>query len=92
MSPQRAERCFSTDYPDTSSRLMNIGKIIAGDLFINNPDRFPLVWDNDGNETNLLFEVKNDEKVDDELLKNPTYTSFTFTDAVAIDQRCFCIS
>jgi hypothetical protein len=60
MSPERADRCFNTSYPDTSNRLMNIGKIIAGDLFINNCNRFPLVWDDfkeEGNERNILFEI-----------------------------------
>lgn len=71
---------------------MNIGKIIAGDLFINNSDRFPLVWDNDGNNSNILFEVKTDEKIDDELIENPNYLDFNYNDAVAIDTVAFCIN
>ena len=76
---------MSTNYADASSRLMNLGKTIAGDILINNSDRFPLIWDNDGNYSNILFEVKTDEKIDDELILNPDYTDFNFNDAVAID-------
>ena len=92
MGPLRAERCLSTNYADASSRLMNIGKIIAGDLFINNSDRFPLVWDNDGNNSNILFEVKTNEKIDDELIENPNYLDFNYNDAVAIDTVTYCIN
>jgi hypothetical protein len=34
-----------------------LGKIIAFDIFINNPDRINSVWDNSGNPENILFEV-----------------------------------
>lgn len=71
---------------------MNIGKMIAGDLLINNSDRFPLVWDNDGNYQNILFEVKTDEKIDDELILNPNYLDFNFNDSVAIDTVACCIN
>lgn len=77
---KRAERCMSTNYADASSRLINIGRIVAGDLLINNMDRFPVIWDNDGNYGNILFEVKTDEKIDDELLLEPNYTDFNFND------------
>lgn len=82
---------MSTNYADASSRLINIGRIIAADLFLNNNDRFPLIWDNDGNYGNILFEVKTDEKIDDELLLEPNYTDLNFNDSVAIDTICHCI-
>jgi len=67
--------------------LINIGRIIAADILMNNNDRFPLIWDTDGNYGNILFEVKTDEKVDDELLLEPTYTEINFNDSVAIDTQ-----
>jgi hypothetical protein len=82
---KRAERCLSTNYADASSRLINMGRIIAADLFLNNNDRFPLIWENDGNYGNILFEVKTDEKIDDELLMEPEYVGLNFNDSVAID-------
>lgn len=88
---KRAERCLSTNYADASSRLINIGRIIAADLFMNNNDRFPLIWDNDGNYGNILFEVKTDEKIDDDLLMEPNYTDLNFNDSVAIDTQVRCI-
>jgi len=92
MGALRAERCLSTNYADASSRLMNLGKILAGDLLINNSDWFPLIWDNDGNNSNFLFEVKTDEKIDDDLILNPDYLDFNFNDSVAIDTSVCCIN
>jgi len=92
MGAHWAERCLSTNYADASSRLMNLGKILAGDLLINNSDRFPLIWDNDGNNSNILFEVKTDEKIDDDLILNPNYLDFNFNDSVAIDTVACCIN
>ena len=51
---KRAERWLSTNYADASSRLINLGRIISADLLMNNMDRFPLIWDNDGNYTNTI--------------------------------------
>jgi hypothetical protein len=70
---------------------VNLGRIIAGDLFINNGDRFPVIWDSDGNYTNILFEVKTDDKIDDELILEPTYTDFNFNNSVGVDTVCQCV-
>jgi len=91
LGDRRAERCLSTNYADASSRLINIGRIIAADLLLNNNDRFPLIWDNDGNYGNILFEVKTDEKIDDDLLMEPNYTDLNFDNSVAIDTTCHCL-
>ena len=91
MGQKRADRCFNVAFPDASNRLINIGKIIAADIVINNPDRMPMIWDNHGNSTNLLFEISTDEKIDDEKLYNLDFTDFTFRNTNAIDNKCFCI-
>ncbi|KAF2075052.1 hypothetical protein CYY_003662 [Polysphondylium violaceum] len=36
-------------------KLIQLGQIIAFDMFCNNWDRFPLIWDNNGNFSNILF-------------------------------------
>ena len=91
MGSNRADRCFNVAYPDASNRLINIGKIIAADIVLNNPDRMPMIWDNHGNSTNLLFEIKTDEKIDDEKIANMDYSEFSFQNTVAIDNKCFCM-
>lgn len=91
MGQKRADRCFNVAYPDASNRLINIGKIIAADICVNNPDRMPMIWDNHGNSTNLLFEIKTDEKIDDEKIANMDYSDFSFQNTVAIDNKCFCM-
>ena len=91
MGAKRADRCFNVAYPDASNRLINIGKIIAADCCVNNPDRMPMIWDNHGNSTNLLFEINTDEKIDDEKIANMDYSEFQFSSAVAIDNKTFSI-
>lgn len=41
-------------------KYLNLGKIISFDVLINNWDRFPLIWNNDGNFENLLFTNNNE--------------------------------
>lgn len=36
-------------------RLKALGELIAVDVLLNNPDRFPAVWNNNGNPRNALF-------------------------------------
>lgn len=91
MGSKRADRCFNVAYPDASNRLINIGKIIAADCVVNNPDRMPMIWDNHGNSSNLLFEINTDEKIDDEKIANMDYSDFQFSNAVAIDNKTFSI-
>ena len=91
MSAKRADRCFNVDFPDASNRLINIGKMIAADVCVNNPDRIPMIWDNHGNSTNILFEINTDEKVDQDKIENMDYAEFQFADSVAIDNKVFCI-
>ena len=76
MGFKRADRCFNVAFPDASNRLINLGKIIAADICVNNPDRMPMIWDNHGNTTNLLFEINTDEKIDDEKIANMDYSDF----------------
>jgi hypothetical protein len=40
MSELRADRFLNASYPDSSNRLINMGKIIAADIFLNNLDRY----------------------------------------------------
>eukprot|EP01132_Coremiostelium_polycephalum_P008004 gene8004-9849_t len=36
-------------------KFVQLGQIIAFDMFCNNWDRFPLIWDSEGNFSNILF-------------------------------------
>lgn len=91
MGEKRSDRCFNVAFPDASNRLINMGKMIAADLVVNNPDRFPAIWDNFGNNQNVLFEIKTDEKINDELFRDLDYSGFSYGDATAIDNKCYCI-
>jgi len=50
-----------------------------------------MIWDNHGNSTNILFEIKTDEKIDDETIANMDYTDFSFQNSIAIDNKCYTI-
>ena len=43
--------------------LIEIGRIVAADTLVNMLDRYPLIWDNDGNTENLLFSCNHDNIV-----------------------------
>ena len=45
------------DVTTSESPLVILGKIIASDLILNNPDRVPVIWPNSGNERNLHCEI-----------------------------------
>lgn len=42
-------------YLNNKENLQHIGKIMVLDVMLNNLDRIPLIWDNEGNLENLLF-------------------------------------
>jgi hypothetical protein len=43
--------------PDSPDRLLTLGKIIAADLIVNNPDRVPSYKWKEGNSGNIMIEV-----------------------------------
>ena len=45
------------DVTTSESPLVIMGKIIASDLILNNPDRFPIIWPTNGNAANILCEI-----------------------------------
>jgi len=75
--------------PNSVSLLHQIGRIVAGDLLVNNSDRIPLVWHNNGNPNNLLFSL-NPAVVTKTQLQDPQFT-LQLEAVVAIDSRCYCI-
>ena len=52
---------------EVSDRLITLGKIIASDVFLNNPDRIPALFENHkGNAGNIMIEFKVDYKCDED--------------------------
>lgn len=52
--PEQIKQTIS-NYFGNSKYLKQIGKILLLDVLLNNLDRMPLIWDNEGNLENLLF-------------------------------------
>ena len=53
-----AEECpvaLSASHGLGQARLWSLGRVLAMDMLVNNFDRFPLVWDNEGNAGNVML-------------------------------------
>ena len=83
----RVLKCFDPSLPDSQDRLFTLGKLIAGDIFLNNSDRIPCHSPKQGNAGNILFELKVDESLDEEAFKNSD--DVTFIETVAVDNKCY---
>ena len=58
MTQTDAKLCLDTALKDGRERLIDIGRIVAADIFVNNSERLPLLWEKEvPNTDNLLFEV-----------------------------------
>jgi len=88
---ERGFKCFDEHSPDSQDRLLTLGKIIAGDMILNNPDRIPTLGNKMGNSSNVMFEVRIDENIDEEKYFMDEYDGMKFEEAIAIDNKCFAI-
>ena len=87
MGPQKAERIFSGNEAGAIERLINLGRIFAMDVLINNSDRYPIIWDNNGNPENLLLGVRTFQGTSAKELRDPFNMELGFGNFVAIDSR-----
>ena len=71
--------------------MLTLGRIIATDIVVNNPDRVPSIQSKNGNSSNIMFEVHLDEKIDQEKYFDDSYAGMSFSDVVAIDNKCYSI-
>ena len=87
MGPKKAEIIFDGIDQISINRLINLGRIFAMDTVINNSDRYPIVWDNNGNPENLLLKVKTLDNTTVQELRDPFNIALKFESFVAIDSR-----
>lgn len=92
ISGERALKCFNEHSPESLDRLITLGKIIATDIVVNNPDRIPSVQEKRGNSSNLMFELKLDENINEENYYDNAYAGMNFSEVLATDNKCFSIS
>lgn len=57
------------------------------DTFLNNYDRYPLIWDNEGNANNIIFSLQTNYTTKTEEVKNPHNLDLKFLEIYAIDHR-----
>ena len=80
------------DVTTSESPLVILGKIIASDLILNNPDRVPVIWPNAGNERNLMCEILIDPQTygKDFLFSNPkNLNRMNMINLVALDNKSY---
>lgn len=93
MGEKKAKHIFDANYPSSRDRLIRIGMIVATDTFINNCDRYPLIWrglngeENEGNPHNLLVKVKTDFLSNYQEMIDSLNMNYAFSLPFAIDNR-----
>ena len=83
----KTKAAFDPSFPESRDRLIRMGIIIATDCFLNNSDRIPLIWKNEGNSENLIVKVNSDWTTTTEELRNPENLNLKMSDLYAIDNR-----
>lgn len=58
MGQKRALKIFNHLTSEGRDRLIRLGFIFVFDIFVNNSDRFPFAWDNDGNPETMIIKAK----------------------------------
>jgi hypothetical protein len=91
LGPKRAHLCFEGVTKIDRERLLDIGRIISADIFLNNGDRFPMIWENSGNSNNILFQIKLDNVFEEEEMFDQDNLDIEFLHACSIDTRVVCI-
>eukprot|EP01103_Thecamoeba_quadrilineata_P003152 TRINITY_DN12962_c0_g1_i1.p1 TRINITY_DN12962_c0_g1~~TRINITY_DN12962_c0_g1_i1.p1 ORF type:complete len:420 (-),score=82.41 TRINITY_DN12962_c0_g1_i1:104-1330(-) len=61
LSLEEALKIFSGTDIATRKRFRDIGKLIALDMSVNNWDRLPFAWDNEGNTFNVMIQTKSEK-------------------------------
>jgi len=87
MGEKRANRAFSHITPESRDRLIRLGMIFSFDAFINNYDRYPFLWDNDGNPDNLILRLNVNYTTKTNDLRDPNSLEIEFERFYALDHR-----
>jgi len=87
MGSFRARAALDPNFPESRDRLIRTGILIATDCFLNNSDRMPLIWHNDGNSENIIVKMDTGWLTTTEELKNPENLNLKMLDIYAIDTR-----
>lgn len=69
--------------------LIKLGKVVATDTLVNMVDRYPMLWNNEGNAENLMFNLATKLESTSEELENFNNLEFEIQGTAAIDNRPF---
>jgi Actin-fragmin kinase, catalytic. len=87
MSYKKSSKYLDPNTPEGKNRLIKFGMIVATDTLTNVYDRYPMIWDNDGNFENLIFAFKTNFHTTAEEIKDPNNVTLEMKDLYAIDNR-----
>lgn len=90
LGPKRSAMCFGYDKHKGYSRLRDLGIILAMDIFLNNPDRIPIICHHDGNPNSLCVEVV-PTGIYGEDLEDPEYTEIKLGSLHPLESVCKCL-
>jgi hypothetical protein len=90
--PNRSQMLFRKTHPNSRKLFLTIGKILAVDMFLNNFDRLPWLWDNPGNPNNILFKVNLDLLPPNTDFKDPKFFDIIIDNVVLIDTKPICLN
>lgn len=73
--------------PNSRDRLIRLGILLSFDMFVNNYDRVPFLWNNEGNPSNLLLQVQTNFLSKGKDMVDRDNLTFDFLDFVAVDTQ-----
>jgi hypothetical protein len=88
----RSQLLFRKSNPNSRKLFIQIGKILAIDMFLNNHDRLPWLWDNPGNANNILFKINLDLIPPGCDFKDHKYLDIILESVVMIDTKPICLN
>lgn len=87
MGPKRAVKIFNHLTSEGRDRLIKLGFIFVFDILVNNSDRFPFAWDNDGNPDTMIVKAKTNYATLSSQLKDPNDELLEFEHFYALDNK-----
>jgi hypothetical protein len=88
----KAQKFMNPEEPVGQRTLAEIGMIVGLDTLTNMLDRYPIIWDNEGNEANVIYGIETNCNTLTEQIKDFKNLDIKLTGVYAIDNRPFMFS
>lgn len=88
----KAQKLMNPEDSIGQKTLVEIGMIVGIDTLTNMLDRYPIIWDNEGNEANIIFGMQTTFETQSDQVKDFKNLEFKPKGVYAIDNRPFMFS